>query len=132
MSGVKETMASDIDGLRALGDAYGSAAHDMDADRFAEIMHPDGSATRIGADGAVSIIPLKDWIANVRTRESPRELGVPFSCTIHAIEVEKDLGLIRLGLALGEDAFTDLLSCLKIDGNWKIMQKVFRSEKLAA
>jgi hypothetical protein len=127
----KEVMTNDIDGLRALADAYGSAAHDMDADRFGQIMHPDGSATRIGPDGAVSIVRLKDWIENVRTRESPRELGVPFSYSIHSIGLEKDLGLINLALVLGQDAFTDLLSCLKIDGNWKIMQKVFRHEKLA-
>jgi hypothetical protein len=124
-------MGNDIDGLRELGEAYGSAAHEMDADRFAEIMHPQGSATRIGADGAVSIVTLEDWIGNVRKRESPRALGTPFSYAIQSLDVEKDLGLIKLGLELGQDAFIDLLACMKIDGNWKIMQKVFRADRLA-
>lgn len=43
---------------------------------------------------------------------------------ILSIDIEKDLAVLRLKLRVPPRVFTDMLSCLKVHGTWKIVQKV--------
>jgi hypothetical protein len=43
---------------------------------------------------------------------------------ILSIDVVRELALVKLKLQIPPRYFTDLLSCMKVDGAWRIVQKV--------
>jgi hypothetical protein len=110
--------------LRALAQVYFDAAYDMDAERFETIFHPLSAVTRIGDDGEVSVMPIEAWLAGVRNAAAPRELELERKDEVVAIDVSDNIALVKLRLQMPPRYFTDLLSCLKVQGDWKIVQKV--------
>ncbi len=110
--------------LRVLAQVYFDAAYDMDAERFQAIFHPLSAVTRIGDDGEVSVMPIETWLAGVRNATAPRKLKLERKDDVVAIDVSDNLALVKLRLQMPPRYFTDLLSCLKVQGAWKIVQKV--------
>ena len=110
--------------LRTLAQAYFDAAYDMDAEQFQAIFHPLSAVTRMGDHGEVSVMPIETWLAGVRNATAPRELKLERKDEVVAIDISDDLALVKLRLQMPPRYFTDLLSCLKVQGSWKIVQKV--------
>jgi 4-oxalocrotonate tautomerase len=110
--------------LRALAKVYFDAAYDMDVEQFQTIFHPLSAVTRIGDDGEVSVMPIETWLAGVRKATAPRKLKLERKDEVVAIDVSDNLALVKLRLQMPPRYFTDLLSCLKVQGAWKIVQKV--------
>ena len=120
-------MNSDVAALRSIAQTYFDAAYDMDADTFAPLFHPSSSVTRIGQDSDVSVTPIATWLAVVRSTTSPKQQGFDRDDQILSIDVEKDLAVLKVKLQVPPRVFTDMLSCLKVQGSWKIVQKVMTS-----
>jgi hypothetical protein len=122
-------MDSDIRALLTVAQIYFDAAYEMDADKFASIMHHSSSVTKVGEDGNVSVIPLEVWLAGVRKRKSPRQLDAKRIDEILSIDVVRgELALLKLKVLIPPVVFTDMLSCLKVNGVWRIVQKVTTAE----
>ena len=102
--------------------------YEMDAEKFASIFHPSGSVTKVADDGNLGVTPIASWLAAVRNMKAPKQQGFEREDQILAIDVESDLALLKLKLRIPPRSFTDLLSCLKVNGNWKIVQKVMTSK----
>jgi Putative lumazine-binding len=117
-------MDTDIRALAALAKTYCDAAYEMDADKFASIFHPSCSVTKAGEDGDVSVTPVEVWLAGVRSMKAPRLQGLERHDELLSIDVVRELALVKLKLQIPPRHFTDLLSCLKVDGTWRIAQKV--------
>lgn len=117
-------MDTDIRALAAIAKAYCDAAYEMDADRFASLFHPACSVTKAGEDGTVNVTPIEMWLAGVRNMKAPKLQGLERHDEILSIDVVRDLALLKLKLQVPPRYFTDMLSCLKIDGAWRIVQKV--------
>jgi hypothetical protein len=117
-------MDTDTRALHALAQAYFDAAWEMDADRFASIFHHSSSVTKIGDDGNVSVTPIGTWLAVVRNAKAPKQLGLERRDELLSIDVVRELALVKLTLQIPPRHFTDMLSCLKVNGTWKIVQKV--------
>ncbi|MGO4775682.1 nuclear transport factor 2 family protein [Lysobacter sp. 2RAB21] len=114
--------------LRALAQVYFDAAYEMEEQQFHKIFHPRSAVTRIGDDGEVSVMPIETWLAGVRNATAPRKLGLERKDEVVAIDVSEDLALVKLRLQMPPRYFIDLLSCLKVQGCWKIVQKVMSVE----
>jgi hypothetical protein len=121
-------MDTDIRALLGIAQDYFDAAYEMDADRFASIFHPSSSVTKVGADGNVSATPIEMWLAAVRQMKAPKQLGAERRDEILSIDVVRDLALLKLKLQIPPRYFTDMLSCLKVNRTWKIVQKVMTME----
>jgi len=121
-------MDTDISALVAVAQAYFDAAYEMDADKFASIFHHSSSVTKVGEDGNVSVMPIEMWLAAVRTLKAPKQLGLERRDEISSIDVVRELALLKLKLQIPPRYFIDMLSCLKVDGTWKIAQKVMTTE----
>ena len=119
---------TDVPALRSLAQTYFDAAYEMDAEKFASIFHPSSSVTKVADDGNLSVTPIASWLAAVRNMKAPEQQGFEREDQILAIDVESDLALLKLKLRIPPRSFTDLLSCLKVNGNWKIVQKVMTSK----
>ena len=121
-------MDADYRALLALAQAYFDAAYGMDADRFASLFHHSSAVTKVGEDGNVSVTPIAMWLAGVRTMKAPKQLGFERRDEILSIDVVRELALVKLRFQIPPRYFTDLLSCLRVDGAWKIAQKVMTAE----
>jgi len=121
-------MDTDVRALRTLAQTYFDAAYEMDAEKFASIFHPSSSVTKVVDDGDVGVTPVAMWLAVVRNTKAPKQQGVERDDEILSIDVERDLALLKVKLQVPPRHFTDLLSCLKVDGTWKIVQKVMTSK----
>jgi 4-oxalocrotonate tautomerase len=110
--------------LRALAQVYFDAAYDMDAEQFQTIFHLLSAVTRIGDDGEVSVMPIETWLAGVRNATAPRKLKLERKDEVVAIDISDNLALVKLRLQMPPRYFIDLLSCLRVQGAWKIVQKV--------
>ena len=121
-------MDTDIRALAAVAKTYCDAAYEMDVDKFASIFHHCASVTKIGEDGQVSVTPIETWLVGVRSMRAPKLQGLERNDEIVSIDVVRELALLRLKLQIPPRHFTDMLSCLKVDGAWKIVQKVMSVE----
>jgi Putative lumazine-binding len=121
-------MDTDMGALVAIAKAYFDAAHEMDADKFACVFHPSCSVTKVGEDGDVSVTPLATWLAAVRNMKAPKQLGLERRDEILSIDVVRELALLKLKLQIPPRYMTDMLLCLKVNGSWKIVQKVMTTE----
>lgn len=120
-------MDTEFQALVALAQAYFDAAYDMDADRFRALFHPASSVssvTRVGDEVTVSVTPIGTWLAAVRSMKAPRQLGLDRLDEILSIDVVRELALLKLKLQIPPRYFTDMLSCVKVDKSWRIVQKV--------
>jgi hypothetical protein len=120
-------MEPDFSSLVALAQAYLDAAYTMDADRFASLFHPASSVssvTRAGDALTASVTPIAAWLATVRSTKAPSQLGLARRDEILAIDVVRELALVKLKLQIPPREFTDLLSCARVDNAWLIVQKV--------
>ncbi|GFE84921.1 hypothetical protein GCM10011487_69210 [Steroidobacter agaridevorans] len=124
-------MDTDVCTLADLAKTYFDAAYEMDADKFASIFHPACSVTKLGEDGNVSVTPIETWLAGVRSLQAPKLQGLSRHDELLSIDVEKGLALLKLKLQVPPRYFTDMLSCLRVDGAWKIVQKVTAIERRA-
>ncbi len=76
----------------------------------------------------MSVTPIETWLAGVRSMKAPKLQGLERHDEILSIDVVRDLALVKLKLQIPPRYFTDMLSCLKVDGTWKIVQKVMTVE----
>jgi hypothetical protein len=121
-------METDVRGLLAIAQIYFDAAYEMDADKFASIFHPSSSVTKVGEDGNVCVTPVERWLAAVRTMKAPRLLGSERHDEILSLEVVRELAVLKLRFQIPPRHLTDVLSCLRVNGTWKIVQKVMITE----
>jgi|SRR5687767_9843719 hypothetical protein len=121
-------METDVRDLLDIAQVYFDAAYEMDADKFASIFHPSGAVTKVGDDGKVSVMPMESWLAAVRTVKAPKLQGSERRDQILSIDIEREMALVKLKLLVPPRRFTDMLSCLKANGTWKIVQKVMTTE----
>jgi len=120
-------MDNDMRALVVMAQAYFDAAYDMDADRFASLFHPSSSVSsvaRVGDDITMSVTPIATWLTAVRTMKAPRQLGLERHDEILSIDVMGGLASLKVKLQIPPRYFTDMLSCARIGGSWKIVQKV--------
>ena len=117
----------DVRALRSLAQTYFDAAYEMDAEKFSSILHPSSSVTKIAEHGDVVVTPIATWLEAVRGLTAPKAQNFEREDQLLSIDIEGDLALIRLKLRVPPRSFTDLLSCLKVDGGWKVVQQVMTS-----
>lgn len=121
-------MDTDHRALCSLAQTYLDAAYEMDAEKFSSLFHPLSSVTKVGDDGSVGVTPIATWLAAVRDMKAPKQQGFERVDRIISIDVEGELALLKLKLQIPPRSFTDMLSCLKVGGSWKIVQKVMTSK----
>jgi len=125
---LESSMDPDFLALLAIAQAYFDAAYEMDADKFASIFDYSSSVTKVGADGNVDVASVEMWLAAVRNMKAPKQLGLERHDEILSIYVVRDVAVLKLKLQMPPRYFTDMLSCLKVNGSWKIVQKVMTVE----
>lgn len=111
--------------VEALLRRYFDALYTCDAESLGEVMHPQ--AVYATADEQPPLIrSMADYLAVVAARQSPEDLGEPRQDVIESISFAGDnTALAQVRCAIGQRQFTDFLSLIRIDHEWRIIAKIF-------
>ena len=123
---------ADLSALRAATQTYLDGLYEGDADKLAQVFLSSSALTQ-SLDNELKITPRDEWLEAVRKRPWPQARGLARVDHILAVEqISKNLALIKVKCAIPPRYFTDLLSFVKLDGEWRIAQKVFTTDEREA
>ena len=104
---------------------YFDGLYEGDADKLASVFH-DTSALTFESEGKLSVLPLAQWLASVRGRPAPKATGLARDDGILLIDQSgPTTALVKVKCQIPPRYFTDYLNLLKVNGQWKVAQKVF-------
>jgi Putative lumazine-binding len=119
---------AEIAAIQQQTQAYLDGLYDGDADKIASVFLPSSSLTQ-SFDNELKAVPRDQWLAAVRTRQSPRTLGLARDDLILTIDlISPTLALVKVKCQMPPRYFTDLLNFVKLDGQWMVAQKIFTTE----
>lgn len=126
-------MNADIKAVEATVRTYLDGLYEGDAEKLAHVFHPTSALTTARDDGAIQIVTRDAWLDAVRTRPAPQAAGMQRDDHILTIDlVGPTLALVKVKCQMPPRYFTDLLSLLKVESRWQIVQKVFMTETRGA
>ncbi len=99
-----------------------------DADKLASVFLPSSALTQ-SLNGELKITQRDAWLEAVRNRPAPSASGAARQDRILTIDrISGNLAHVKLNCAIPPRYFTDVLSFVKLGGEWRIAQKVFTTE----
>jgi putative lumazine-binding protein len=121
-------MSDDVEQIRAAVQTYLDGLYEGDADKLAAVFHPT-SALTYEDKGRLKPLPRDEWLAAVRARPSAKSQGLQRHDEILQIDQSSPTtAFVKLKCALPPRFFTDYLCFLKVEGKWRVAQKVFAVE----
>jgi hypothetical protein len=122
-------MNADLKAIEAATRTYLDGLYEGDASKLEHVFHPTSALTHAQEDGTIKIVPRAEWLEAVRNRPSPKAAGMARGDHILTIDiVGPTLALVKVKCQMPPRYFTDLLSFLKVESKWQIVQKVFMTE----
>ncbi|MCU4180525.1 nuclear transport factor 2 family protein [Bosea sp. BH3] len=126
-------MNNDIKAIEAVTRTYLDGLYEGDVAKLAHAFHPTSALTTVKDDGLIQIVPREQWLDAVRNRPSPKAAGMAREDHILTIDlVGPTLALVKVKCQMPPRYFTDLLSFLKVESQWQIVQKVFMTDTAGA
>jgi hypothetical protein len=108
----------------ALAD-YFDGLHHSDTRRLARIFHP-GAVYATATEGALTRLTMEEYFPVVDARPSPASRDEKRTDRIAAIEFAGPVtAFVRAECSIGRKQFTDFLTLVCLDGEWRIIAKVF-------
>jgi hypothetical protein len=104
------------------GHATGDGAH------FRKVFHPE-SKLFFTRDGKLATRTSEEYIAGARGTPAPDE--AQRKRRIDFVDVVGDAAVAKLTLEYPDVTFTDYMSLLKVEGEWKIVNKTFHAQRKA-
>jgi protease I len=78
--------------------------------------------------GEFSRISLEEWMAEVEGMPKPSESGEPFDMRLVATDVTGRTATVKVALLYAGLRFTDYLTLMQFEGNWKIVHKTYHHD----
>jgi len=114
--------ATDRDAIVAVADLYIKGFNELDEAAFREAFHPDAWMYLTDADGTFRKVFLADVFAQWTAPPAPRVVG-----RVLDVMQSGDAAAVMLGYdnhTSPDRCWVDILSLLKVDGSWKIANKI--------
>ena len=122
-------MNADIKAVEATVRTYLDGIYEGNIDKLSHVFHPSSALTTVREDGSIQATARDEWFDVVRNRQSPQALGLQRDDHILTLDlVGPTLALVKVKCQMPPRYFTDLLSLLKVESRWQIVQKVFMTE----
>ncbi|MCA1557364.1 MAG: nuclear transport factor 2 family protein [Acidobacteria bacterium] len=115
-------------GVRAAIDNYFRGHATGDGEYFKRAFHPDAKLFWI-RDGKLTTRTSAEYIAGASGKAPADE--AQRKRRIESIDITGNAALVKVTLDYPAVRFTDYMSMLKIDGEWKIVNKTFYAEQKA-
>lgn len=125
MSGTETNEAAAV---RATMERYVDAVYRADVDTLRELFHPAAAMCGYLGDDLLAGGP-EPFFADLAGRQSMQADGAPYKAEIadvHASSLTASLRVEETGF-FGAFSFVNYFHLLKVDGDWKIVSKLFQS-----
>lgn len=109
--------------LRTAAETYCIALHNGDGDALRRLCYDRFHMTWVGADGAPYFFDYTTFTDRVGARDG--FAGAP-DFEIHSIDVDGSMGQVKLSVAVPPRRYTDFLGFQMLNGEWRLIQKLFR------
>lgn len=120
-------MENDRDAITRLVQTYFDGLYEADAAKLESIFLPTSALAEV-SNGKLSVTPRDAWLDAVRNRTSAKSQGLERGDRILALEINgPTMAYVKVNCQLPPRYFTDQLSLLKVDGQWKVAQKVYQT-----
>lgn len=104
---------------------YFDGFYDGDVETLEKVFHPDCHLIS-GTGGTLANDPMEAVYARVRGRSSPAAAGQARYDRILSIDLAgPETALVTCRIAIEPKLFTDYLNFVRLDGEWRIVSKVF-------
>ena len=104
---------------------YFDGLHFSDTDRLGRAFHPDAQYV-CASDGTLTRLSMTEYFPIVQARPSPASRSEPRADRIISIEFAGPVtAFVRAECAIGPKRFTDFLTFIRLDDEWRIIAKVF-------
>ncbi len=119
-------MADDELKIKRLMQNYFDGLYFCNAKLLSEVFHP--RALYATADEATPLFhDMDEYFEVIKKRISPASRGEERRDFIDHIEIAgENTAFAKVRCSIGERDFVDYLSCIRTDGNWQIISKVFQ------
>jgi hypothetical protein len=118
-------MADDFAALAAVMQLYFDGLHHSDTQRLRRVFHPQ-AIYATATEGRLTHLGMEAYFAVVDARPSPASRGEARTDRIVSISFAGAVtALVRAECAIGSREFQDLLTFVKLDGEWRLIAKVF-------
>tara|TARA_R110000772_G_scaffold232195_1_gene343420 strand:- start:11085 stop:11504 length:420 start_codon:yes stop_codon:yes gene_type:complete len=117
----------DLAGVQACIQAYLDGLYKGDMDLlFKKAFHPDARMNAADLGGDRIHWTMAEFEKVVKERGAPEAAGFPRKERIVSIDFAgPDTVNVKVEVLVGKRDFTDLLACIRIDGEWKIIAKTY-------
>ena len=117
--------SNDISEIEKLMATYFEGIFYGNPEKLETVFHKNSSL--YGDLGEVLYVKRRDeFIADVKQRKSPNELGEPFKMKTLEIDLIGQIALAKVHVPMLGYNYYDYLSLTKIDGQWIIVNKLFK------
>ncbi|MFB9886752.1 nuclear transport factor 2 family protein [Balneatrix alpica] len=99
---------------------YCDGLYQGDVAKLRAIFHPDAFLKAPGLRRS-----LEEWLAAVASRPVPAQQQAPYRFKLLAIEIIQDQAMVKLECPLFQHFYVDYLGCLKENGQWLIVNKMY-------
>jgi Putative lumazine-binding len=121
-------VSNDISAVKLATQTYLDGLFEGDAKKIESVFLPSSALTQV-FENDLKITPRDTWLDAVRNRPSPKSLGITRDDHFLVVDIiSETLAHVKVKCAIPPRYFTDVLSFVKIDGAWKVAQKVFTTE----
>ena len=118
--------AREIAAVCAVVQLYFDGIIDYDEAKLNKAFHPDAYVIGVNRDGEFERDAFQDWVVYTRGK-APDPTGR--NNTIVSVDIAGRAASVKTDLHWPHVRYIDYLSLLKIDGQWKIVNKIWQSEK---
>ena len=113
---------SEID---ALMQRYVDGLHQSDSAILRTVFHPELAYVN-ATSGNHEFMGLEAYMARIDGRESPASRGEPRNGVVERVTLKGGrIGLIEARMTMLGRNYQDLLTLIRVDGEWKVLTKVF-------
>lgn len=111
--------------ITAVMAGYFDGLYFSDTDRLGRAFHPDAQYV-CASDGTLTRLSMAEYFPIVQARPSPASRSEPRADRIISIEFAGPVtAFVRAECAIGPKRFTDFLTFIRLDDEWRIIAKVF-------
>ena len=122
------TTEADLAAIAQATQTYLDGLYEGNADLIATVFLPSSALTQV-FENELKVTPRDDWLTAVRNRPSPKASGLARADRVLAIDlISNTLAHVKVQCAIPPRYFTDVLSFVKLEGHWRVAQKVFTTE----
>lgn len=121
-----QSISPDTTQVRTVVETYLHGLKFNDVPSFRRAFWPDAKLFFVRRDGQLGQLGQEDWYAGFAKTAGQEEKG---DLRIAALEVTRDVASVKVVEDYPGSRYTDYLSLVRFNGEWRIVNKIFTAEK---